>query len=255
MPPSPRRVVLAACFLLACTAAARVTMAAQSSLPAGRDVVARHIAAIGGEAAFRAVKSMHARGRLEFPSQNIAGTLEVFSARPAKLLYRVDIAGIGRIENGYDGKAGWSLSPIAGPELLTGRQLTEAADDAWFEGALHDAAHVREVTTLARVQFDGHDAYRVKVVFTSGNEQIEFFDTATGLQIGAEATRTTPQGAIATTNVLRNYQKFGALMQPTTVVQRALGLEQIITITSCEYDTVPDAAFEPPAEVRALMRP
>src|SRR5262245_34567226 len=101
----------------------------QEAVPTGAELVRRHIAAIGGQAAFAAVKSMRARGRLELVSQKIGGDLEVLSARPAKLLHRVTIPGIGRIENGYDGTVAWSLSPIAGPELLTGRQLSEAADD------------------------------------------------------------------------------------------------------------------------------
>jgi hypothetical protein len=250
------RRALSIVFAVACAVWAGGPAAAtpQDALPAARDIIARHLAAIGGEAAFRAIKSVHARGRLEIPSQNISGTLELFSARPSRLLYRVEVAGIGRIENGYDGKAGWSISPIAGPELLTGRQLTEAADDAWFDGPLHASDHVRELTTVARTDFDGQPAYRVKVVFTSGNEQTEYYDINTGLQIGSEATRTTPQGAIPTTNILRNYQKFGPLLQATTVVQRALGFEQVVTITSCEYDTVADSTFDPPAEVRALMR-
>jgi hypothetical protein len=58
---------------------------------------------------------------------------------------------------------------------------------------------------------------------------------------------------VPTVNVTRNYRKFGALMQATTFVQRALGLEQVVTITSCEYDTVTDATFDPPADVRALV--
>jgi hypothetical protein len=53
-------------------------------------------------------------------------------------------------------------------------------------------------------------------------------------------------------NILRDYRKFGALLHAATFVQRALGFEQIVTVTSCEYNTVPSIAFEPPADVRAL---
>jgi hypothetical protein len=227
--------------------------ARQAPLPAAGDVIARHIAAIGGEAAYRSVRSVHARGRLEIVAQGLAGDLELLSARPNKLLYRVTVPGIGVIENGYDGKTGWSVSPIVGPELLTGRQLSEAADDAWFDGTLHGAEHVREMTTVGRETFDGRPAYKLKVVFRSGNDQIEYFDVETGLQIGSEASRTTPQGVIPTVNVYRNYKRFGPVLQATTFVQRALGFEQVVTISSCEYDTVPTTAFEPPAQVKALL--
>jgi len=224
----------------------------QDPLPPARDVVSRHIKAIGGEAALAAITSMRIRGRLEIPSQKIVGDLEVLTARPAKQLYRVTVPSIGRIENGYDGAIGWSVSPAAGPELLAGRQLAEAADDAWFDGPLHAPGHVRELTTMARTDFDGKPAYKVRVVYGSGSEQIEYFDTNTGLQIGAESSRAMPQGVVQSVSILRDYRKFGQLLQAGTLVQRALGFEQIVTVTSCEYNVVPSGAFEPPAEVRAL---
>jgi hypothetical protein len=122
-----------------------------------------------------------------------------------------------------------------------------------FDGTLHAPGHVRELTTLARVEFDGRPAFKVKVVFVSGNEQTEYFDAENGLQIGSESARATPQGVVQTVNILRNYRKFGALAQATTFIQRALGFEQTLTLTSYEYDVVPETAFDPPAEVKALI--
>jgi hypothetical protein len=227
----------------------------QAPLPAARDVIARHVAAIGGEAAYRALTSMRAHGRFEIAAQGIAGDLELLSARPNKLLYRVTIAGIGRIESGYNGSVGWTVSPIAGPEVLSGQQLADAADDAWFDATLHEPPHVRDLATVGRAAFDGHDAYKVVVVLASGHRETEYFDVGTGLEIGSEGLHATPQGEVATVNVLRDYRPFGAVLQPTTIIQRALGFEQVVTITSCEYNTVPDTAFEPPAEIRALLKP
>jgi hypothetical protein len=224
----------------------------QDLLPPAREIVARHIKAIGGEAALAAVSSMRIRGRLEIPSQKIVGELEVLTARPARQLYRVTVPNIGRIENGYDGTIGWSISPAAGPELLSGRQLMEAADDAWFDGPLHAPGHVRELTTLARTDFDGKPSYKIRVVYGSGSERIEYFDANTGLQIGEESARATSQGVVQSVSILRDYRKFGQLLHAGTIVQRALGFEQVLTLTSCEYNVVPTGAFEPPAEVNAL---
>jgi hypothetical protein len=142
---------------------------------------------------------------------------------------------------------------VSGPELLSGRQLSETADEAWFDGLLRPPSRVRELTTIARAEFDSRPAFKVKVVFASGNEQYDYFDVETGFQIGTEAERATPQGVVPTVNILRDYRKFGRLMHATTFVQRALGFEQVVTVTSCEYDVVPDSAFEPPPEVKALI--
>lgn len=225
-------------------------------LPAAGAVIARHVEAIGGSAAYKAVQSVHARGRLEIPAQGIVAAFELMTARPAKMLYRVTVPGVGRIENGYDGTTGWTVSPISGPEVLTDRQLVEAAEDAWFDGPLHEADRIREITTIDRTRFDDRDAYRLRVVFHTGREQFEYFDVESGLQIGTEAARATPQGIVPTVNILRNYQKFGDLLQATTFIQRAMGFEQVVTLTSCEYDQVPPSAFDlPPAVVALLPKP
>ncbi len=244
---------LAVCVAAATPVAAQAT--AVDALPAAETIVARHIEAIGGADAVRAVQSMHARGRLEIPAQGIVAALELFTARPARMLYRVTVPGVGRIENGYDGSVGWTVNPLSGPEVLAGRQLEEAAEDAWFDAPLHGTDRIRDMTTLDRTTFDDRPAWRIRVVFKTGREQIEYFDIETGLQIGSEASRATPQGIVSAVNIFRNYQKFGNLLQATTFVQHVLGFEQVVTLTSCQYDQVPDSTFALPAEVAALLPP
>ncbi|MCC7008065.1 MAG: hypothetical protein IT184_04560 [Acidobacteria bacterium] len=246
-------IIVALIGLLAAAPFAAGRLELQDALPSGRDLVARHVQAIGGEKALAAISSIRARGKFEIQAQGISGDLEILSARPAKLLSRVTVPALGRIENGYNGTVGWSVSPVSGPELLTGRQLSELADDATFDSQLHDASRVREMTTTGRIDFDGRPAYRVRVVLASGSEQIEYFDAEAGFQIGSEASRATAQGVVSMVNVLREYRRFGALVQPTVFVQRALGFEQRLTIASFEYDVVPPGAFDPPAEVKALI--
>jgi hypothetical protein len=226
----------------------------QEPLPSGREVIARHIKAIGGEDAFKGIKSIRVRGRFEMAAQGIGGDFELLSARPDKMLMRVEIASVGHVETGYDGKTGWSIDPLSGPALLSGRQLTEIADDAWFDSALHASDHVQEVVTVDREDFAQRPAYKVRVVFKSGQEQFEYFDVEAGWQIGTEGTRETPMGVVPTVSTLRDYKKFGALMQPTTLVQRAMGIEQTLHVTSCEYGVVNADAFDMPAPIKALIK-
>lgn len=241
----------AGCLIVAAQA---VGAAQEAALPSARDLVTRHVTAIGGEAAYRAVKSVRVRGTFEMGAQNITGALEILSARPDKLLTRVEISAVGHVETGFDGKVGWTIDPLSGPSLATGRQLSELSNDAWFDSVFHAADRIREMTTVARETFAQRPAFKIHVVFVSGSEQFEYYDAETGLQIGLEGSRETPMGVLPTSTVLRDYKKFGALLQPTTLVQRAMGIEQMFHITSCEYDVVPANAFELPAQVKALIK-
>ena len=228
--------------------------AERSALPSGREVIQRYVAAIGGEAALKSVQSLRRRGRFEITGQNITADFEELSARPDKLLLRADIAGLGHTEQGVDGDVAWTVDPQTGPKLLKDRERNEALADAQFDAALHAPDRVKELTTLDRVDFDGRQCFKLHVVLLSGVEQDEYFDAETGLQVGLEASRATPLGVLPTTAMLREYKKFGPLLQPTVLVQKVLFIEQVLRLSSVEYNVVPPGAFEPPPSIKALLK-
>jgi len=232
-----------------------LSVSARQAAPAtAKEVVARHVTAMGGEAAFKAIKSIRARGTFSMVAQGVSGEFELLAARPNKMVLRVTVTGIGRIESGYDGKVGWSIDPVSGPTVMKGRQLSETADDAVFDAPLHGADHVKELALVGNEEFDRRKAIKIKVVFQSGNEQAEFFDAETGLQIGSEGPRETPMGVVPTIGILRDYKKFQTLQMPTTLVQRVLGIEQVMQISSYEFDVVPPEAFDLPPAIKALIK-
>jgi hypothetical protein len=227
---------------------------AQDPLPSGKDVIARHIEAIGGAEAWKAVRSMRATGTLALPAQAISGPIDLQSARPAKMRLTITIEGIGKIESGYDGKVGWTIDPITGPAVLAGRELQEMADDATFDSVLYETAFVKEFTPVGRESFGPTPAIKVKVVLASGTEQFEYFDAATGLLLGFEGTRATPMGNVPTTEILDNYKAFGKVKIPTRITQKALGFETAIAIATVEFDTVAETAFDLPPVIKALIK-
>ena len=130
---------------------------------------------------------------------------------------------------------------MTGPMLLEGRQLEEKRFDSEFYSELRSESRYASVTTLEQVDFEGRPCYKVRLVRKTGGEDIEFYDVATGLKAGSITTRETQMGTVTGTTVESDYRKFGNLLQPTKVVSHIGGLEQVITISSIEYDRV--AAF------------
>ena len=228
--------------------------AEQASLPSAQEILARQVAAIGGEAAWKAVASMHATGTFSLTAQALSGTIDMQAARPAKVRVVITLAGVGRVESGYDGKVGWSIDPLAGPSVLAGRELSEMADEAFFDSPLHGPEYIKEFVPVGRETFAQKNAYKVKVVFKSGTEQFEFFDVTSGLLLGFEGTRAMPMGVVPTTEIIEEYKEFGRLRLPTAVTQRALGFETQIRIATFEFDTVPPTAFDLPPAIKALIK-
>jgi len=227
---------------------------AQGALPDAREIVDRSVKVAGGAAAFKAVTSIHMKGTVSIPSQNMTGDLDVTSARPNKVVSHGTVSGIGKFDEGFDGKVAWTIDPMNGPALVTGKALAQRSDDAWFDAPLHASDYVRQMTVAGQEVFDHRPAYKVKVVLVSGFEKTEYFDVETGFLIGAEAVHELPMGSVPSRETFRNFRKYGALMMPAEQVESVLGQEQIVTVTLCEFNTVPESVFALPAQIKALIK-
>ncbi len=54
-------------------------------------------------------------------------------------------------------------------------------------------------------------------------------------------------GVVPTTGLFRDYQKFQNIMMPTTLVQRGLGIEQVLQVNSYDFNNVPADDLRPAA--------
>jgi len=228
---------------------------AATMLPSGREIIDRHIKAIGGRAAVLSHTSMHTTGTYAVPASGMTGTVETYSAaNPDRALQRVNVPGVGEILTGYDGQHGWTVNPMMGPMLQQGKELEQARYDSDFYGELRDAKKYKSITTVEKITFEGRPCYKVSLVRPDGSEDFEFYDVETGLRAGSINTRESPMGAVTSTSVEAGYRKFGNLLQATTLTVKAMGIEQKITLAAVEYDDVAAGAFEPPATVKALIK-
>jgi hypothetical protein len=228
--------------------------ASPSELPSARSVIDRHIAAIGGREAILSHTSTHATGTIAIPSAGMTGTLEVFAKKPNRTVVKMTIGGVGETVEAYNGAIGWQISPMTGPALLEGKELAEKRFDADFYGELKDDSRYESMKTEERATFDGRPCYKLRLVRKGGGEDIEYYDVATGLKAGTVTTRETVMGTVNATLTETEYRKFGNLMHATKATITAMGLQQVMTILSVEYDSVPDATFEPPAAIQALLK-
>jgi hypothetical protein len=234
--------------------AARGLPAQPNSLPPAREIIERHIKAIGGRKAILAHTSSHASGTMTVAGSGINGVLEIYSAKPDKSLVKISLGGIGDVIEGFDGIHGWSLQPMTGPRLAEGKELQEKKFDTDFYSDLHEEGRYASMKTVEKITFEGRPCYKVSLVRKDGGEDVEFYDVETGLKAGASGTRESPMGPISMTQVHSDYKSFGGVLTATTMKQTAMGVEQVLKITSIEFDNVAPATFEPPAQIKALIK-
>jgi hypothetical protein len=236
--------------------AAAVARPAQSAtLPAGKDVIARYVAAIGGRNALVKHSSMRSTGTFEMPGAGLKGDVVLVQAKPNKMALTLNVAGMGEIVTAYNGTAGWSINPMQGPRVLEGQELAQLRDDASFESMLRSGPSIRSVETVEQGEMGGQPCYKVKVTYASGRQVMDCYGTETGLLVGSVTKQESPMGVVEVTTLVGDYKDFGGLKSATSMRQRMMGQEQVMTLTNIEYDRPEDAAaFDPPPAIRTMLK-
>ena len=225
---------------------------AAEALPSAKDVLERYAKAIGGKDEFMKHDSQHALGTVQMKAQGISGKLEVWAARPNKMLMKMSVPGVGDFDTGFDGKVAWMSSALTGPMLLEGKMGAEVATQADFNRSLHDPADYTKMEVLGTQEFHGEPCYKLKLVHRTGAESTEFYSQKTGLQRGVIATQESPLGPVTSTTLITDYKKFGDLLMQSRISQKAAGVETVMTMDEVDFNQVDPKVFELPPDVKAL---
>ncbi len=229
---------------------------AAQTLPAASDIVAKHIAAVGGKDAIMKITSMQQKGTMEIPTMGLTAQSEIIVAQN-KMAIKQSIPGLGELTQGYDGTTGWSSNPMQGPRLISGKELEQTKEQADLQAnMLYTPDRFTAMETMAVADFNGEKAYKVRFVRKgSGRESFEYFSTATGLQIGSETTQESEMGKMQITTLSGAYKQFGAIMVPTRSEAQAGPNKMVMTVSDVVFNAVPATAFDLPPQVKALVKP
>jgi hypothetical protein len=225
-----------------------------SRLPAARDLIARHVAAIGGRVALLSKRSVRARGTFEMPAMSVRGEFEAAQSQSGSMVMKVTIPGLGEMQSGYDGAVGWAMNPATGPKLLSGNELRQARDEASMLAVLREAPAVAGVETTELSTLGGRRCYKVRVTWASGRRTFDCYSVETGLLVGTQSVQESPGGALDISTTLGEYREFDGIKVATVLTQRAAGQEQVLRITAYEFDSVEASAFAPPTAIAELRR-
>lgn len=154
-------------------------------------LVAQNLAARGGAAALDAIESVKFDGTVIFPGDF---QLKYEEVRTKAGSVRVDLALQGlTLVQGWDGQSGWRINPFEGrkdAERMSDDEARSLADTGSIRGPLQRSGTLGStVTYLGREDFDGTDAYKLKVTEKDGDEFVYLLDPDTLLEVKMVETR------------------------------------------------------------------
>src|SRR5689334_14136008 len=85
-------------------------LAAADDLPKGDAVMDKYVEATGGKAAYSKLHTQVVNGTMEFKAMGLKGKMTIYMAEPDKHYSEIELAGIGKIQEGSNGDVAWTMS-------------------------------------------------------------------------------------------------------------------------------------------------
>jgi outer membrane lipoprotein-sorting protein len=225
----------------------------KEKLPSGKEVLQRSIEAIGGKEKLAKIQNRVAEATMEIKDLGIKGTLTVYQARPNKMYTKVEIEGVGSVEQGTDGKVVWELNPMTGPRVKQGEERAAMLLFSHFdESELLDL--YEKVECVGEEKVEGEACYKVVCTPKDAPPFTTYYSQASGLPVKAVVTFPHQFGKIEIENLTSDYKEVDGILLPHHTVEKAMSVESHATLTSYKHNVkLPDDRFDPPAEIKALL--
>ena len=227
---------------------------AGESLPRAQEILERAIEVTGGRAAYEAVKSYKILGEFLIPAQKMEGALTIVGASGARMVFEVQIPGIGTERSGSDGTTVWSMSAMTGARVLEGPERERTLRDADLLKDLHWADHYKSATTTGIEDVNGKPAFTVEMVDNSDVAETRFYDKESGLLVRQTGIVKSQMGEMKNEMHMLDYKEFGGMLMPSRVEVHVMGMKQVMTTTSVEVNIeISDETFALPEEIKKLV--
>jgi hypothetical protein len=223
-----------------------------ADLPAGDSLLQKYIDRSGGAEAYAKAKNMSMAGTVEMPAQNIKGTVTIYE-EGEKSYTAMEFAGIGKIEEGYDGATAWENSALQGPRILEGDEKISAKRAATLGLMRSWRDQYKSARTIGPDVVDGKAAWKVEMTPKEGRPETFYFDQDSGLLVRISAVFSTPLGDISTQSTMSDYRRVDGILTPFQMAENAMNQNIVMKFSNISYNvTMAQNQFELPAPVKEL---
>ncbi len=219
-------------------------LSVSASAQTADEIIAKYIKTVGGMEKIQAVKTLRRTGKFNGGGGFEAAILEE-NKRPAMVRQEFVIQGLTGV-NAYDGKTGWKIEPWQGkkdPEPLGEEELKGILEDSDLDGALINYQQKgNKVEYVGMDQFEGTDAFKLKLTLANGDVRYYFMDTDYYVPIKIEAKRMIRGAEREFETILGDYKEVNGWYLPHSVESGPKGsqFKQKVTYEKIEANVALD---------------
>lgn len=240
----PRLIAVSTALLAALYAGA-----ASAQTPSADELVAKNLAARGGEEKLKTLNAMRLTGTVNVQSMDMP--LIVVTKRPNKMKQEMTMQGQ-KVVQASDGQTVWAINPMMGgtaPVALDGPQAEAMRTRSLFDGPLvgyKDRGDTLDVVGPADIE--GVKTWKLKLTRKDGQSMHIFLDAETGLERQWSATMDQGGMKMEIDTVIADYQPTEGVMVARSMRTRVGGQQMAaVTITNVEFNIpIDDAEFTMP---------
>lgn len=189
--------------------------------PSAEELLKEHIQALGGVDAFKKVTTRQMKAVIEIPGAGITADMTIMSKAPDKQRSEIDIPGMGKIIEGYDGKIAWSQNPFMGLVEKSGGQLKQAQQQADFYRDVELLTRYTGWTLKGKETIDGKATDVLEGKSKEGTTDRLYLDEKTRLLVQIKTEVETPQGKVPVVSKLSDYRDVDGLKLPHKIAVEA----------------------------------
>lgn len=238
-------------FLLAAESAmAQEASKAQAPALTAEQIIDKSIEAVGGKEKLEKMKTRYIKGSLEFKAMGMKGSFESFSKMPNKKIDLTSMDGFGEMQQGFDGKIGWSKDPMNGLRELEGMELAMYKRDAVFNSELRWRENYKEAkSTGTKSTVEGKEVYEVEFIPAEGKPVTVYYDAESFLPFMTKMVVDSPYGTLPAKMFPTDYKEVEGVKFPHSLRQVVGPQEILITMTEIKHNIeIEDSKFNKPAE-------
>jgi len=224
------------------------TAKATTAEPTTDQILDKYVQAIGGRQAVEKITSRVAKGTFEISAMGLKGEIEVYAKAPNKTLRIQHLSGVGEILDGYDGKIGWSQSPMMGLREKSGDELAVIARSSDLHAPIKTRQLYSKLEFKGKEKVGNRETYVILATPADGAPVKMYFDTQTGLIARTDMTIETPEGQLQIETTVDDYREVDGIKIPFTMRQESSASSAVIKLTEVKHNVaIDDAKFNKPS--------
>ena len=213
-------------------------------LPPAADLLAKHLAAIGGRAAVDKFGSMTMTGALRGGGVPVGASFIRYADSQGRMVHELVVPDKPTEREGWNGHMAFrSTSGTDTPVTGTTAEGLRTRGEAFL--GVHDVDVQKTAVTTERSDFMGCICYKVRLTLSFGATRFDYYDAKTGLLTGwIQPMPSLKDKPLERLVILRKYKAFGGVQVPTDIYDSEYDVDRRMLVADVKWNVPVPAAMK-----------